>query len=118
VDERQIEIEKMHREDMLREKREYNRKARLAVMAALGGKCVKCGFSDARALQIDHVNNDGSSERNKANTAVYYKKVIESFFKGEKKYQLMCCNCNWIKRFEPGGDLESVSNAYIREKTR
>ncbi len=29
----------------------------------MGNKCVKCGFSDPRALQIDHINGDGMDNR-------------------------------------------------------
>ena len=68
---------------------EYRRKQRLAAIAILGGVCKKCGFSDVRALQIDHINGGGVKE---------LKKVIRSVLNKENKYQLLCANCNWIKR--------------------
>ena len=81
--------------------KEYLRKLRLSVLEALGGKCVKCGFFDSRALQIDHINGGGSKERKDRNyKRNFNKNVIQSFLKGENKYQLLCANCNWIKRFE------------------
>lgn len=64
-----------------------------------GGKCVRCGFSDIRALQIDHVGGGGVEELRKiTNRRTYYRNVLEQF--GTGKYQLLCANCNWIKRSE------------------
>jgi len=65
---------------------------------AMGGKCSKCGFNDYRALQIDHINGDGKKERKFICRDNYYPNVLKSFLAGEKRYQLLCCNCNWIKR--------------------
>ena len=42
--------------------RKLNLKWRLKVIDSLGGRCSRCGFNDVRALQIDHVNNDGNIE--------------------------------------------------------
>lgn len=57
----------------------------------LGKVCIKCGFSDWRALQIDHIN--GKGETTGFGT---YKEVI----KDPSRFQLLCSNCNWIKRHE------------------
>ena len=69
------------------------------VFKILGESCVNCGFSDKRALQIDHINGDGYLENRKRNAA-HYRKVVESVLREEKRYQILCCNCNWIKRHE------------------
>ena len=64
-------------------------------------KCVRCGFSDVRALVIDHVNGGGRQEREvtfKGAMYKYYKHVQENIATG--KYQLLCANCNTIKLFE------------------
>lgn len=79
--------------------REYFRKVREATLDLLGGKCLRCDFSDRRALQIDHVNGGGTKDKETIR-GVYYKSVINSFLEGEGKYQLLCANCNWIKRVE------------------
>lgn len=78
---------------------EYYRRLRMSVVEALGRKCVRCGFSDERALQIDHINGGGNKDK-KSFKNNYYKAVIKSFLAGENKYQLLCANCNWIKRVE------------------
>ncbi len=79
--------------------RNYRKLRRDKIIAYLGGKCVKCGFSDVRALQIDHINGGGSKERKvlKMNEGLFYKKVRED---ATGKYQLLCANCNWIKKHE------------------
>jgi len=92
---------KKYNETYHHKRKEYSRNLRRAVVEALGGKCVHCGFSDSRALQIDHINGGGSKERKERNyKGSYHKHVIESFLKQENKYQLLCANCNWIKREE------------------
>ena len=65
----------------------------------LGGKCIKCGFSDQRALQIDHINGGGNKDKLRHERDKYYRKIYESKF---NEYQLLCANCNWIKRYEKG----------------
>lgn len=81
--------------------RRYQRNIRKATIEALGGKCVRCGFDDARALQIDHINGGGSKERKERKyKGAFNKHVLESFLEGEERYQLLCANCNWIKREE------------------
>jgi RNase P subunit RPR2 len=75
-----------------------SKKLRLAVMAYLGNKCVKCGFTDLRALQIDHVNGGGNIERKKISWYLIYKKILSG--KYDSEYQILCSNCNQIKRIE------------------
>lgn len=73
---------------------------RSATLALLGGKCVQCGFSDVRALQIDHINGGGNKDRRSSGgPSTYYGIVQKSFSNGDGKYQLLCANCNMIKRF-------------------
>jgi len=82
--------------------RNYLRRLRIAVVSILGSKCVVCGFSDPRALQVDHINGGGQKEINTIHRNTYYGMVIKSVLNKENKYQLLCANCNWIKRVEKG----------------
>jgi len=68
----------------------------------LGNKCVRCGFSDIRALQIDHINGGGKRELSSEGFTRrnYHKIVRESVLNKVNKYQLLCANCNWIRRHE------------------
>lgn len=67
------------------------------IFALLGGKCTICGYVGT-ALQIDHINGCGKKEVAKAR-AQYYRLVLKSIKNDEKKYQLLCANCNWEKKF-------------------
>jgi hypothetical protein len=84
-----------------------NNKKRLAIIAFLGDSCVKCGFSDWRALQIDHVNGGGVKEYKeiKRCTSIFYKRIKSH----KEKYQLLCANCNWIKRYENNENFVRLS---------
>ena len=64
----------------------------------MGGVCVRCGFADARALQVDHINGGGTEERRHLSQ----KKVYARVYAHPNEYQLLCANCNWIKRAEEG----------------
>lgn len=76
-------------------------KFRMLVLEALGGKCARCGFTDTRALQIDHVNDDGCLEVNRMGTVPFYRMILRQMSEGTMtKYQVLCANCNWIKRYE------------------
>jgi hypothetical protein len=81
--------------------KKWNKRAyrilRADVITKLGGKCVRCGFSDIRALQVDHVNGGGRQEINSTDTRTYLLRILEN---NSGKYQLLCANCNWIKRSE------------------
>lgn len=72
---------------------------RAAALDHLGDKCATCGYcADPRALQIDHVNGGGrrsilSGERN----GVMYRAVVNDT---TGRFQLLCANCNAIKRNE------------------
>ena len=79
---------------------EYNRTLRKVSLETLGGKCVQCGFTDFRALQIDHINGNGTKDRKTLRGARFLTNVVRSFLNKENKYQLLCANCNWIKRYE------------------
>ena len=76
-------------------------KMRAKVIAELGGKCVRCGFNDPRALQIDHINGGGVKEIRSMRRYSYYL-MIHNLPEEERdaKYQCLCANCNWIKRAE------------------
>lgn len=81
---------------------ENARRRRREILEILGGSCVKCGFTDPRALHIDHVNGGGSKERKTYghSPSALLRKVRESLDSGKHTYQILCANCNYIKRSE------------------
>lgn len=78
--------------------RRYNRSLRKQVFIKLGDKCAICGFADPRALQIDHVFNDGYKERwEMRSQSQRMRKVLKD---NSGRYQILCANCNFIKKYE------------------
>jgi hypothetical protein len=74
---------------------------RTELLGLLGSKCVKCGFSDIRALQVDHIHGGGSKHLRRSGGSVsYYTAMIKAIKLGVDCYQLLCASCNWIKRYE------------------
>ena len=81
-------------------KRRRVARLRAECLTLLGGQCIKCGFSDERALCIDHVNGGGRYERRHTNNITYLRGILESIKAKENKYQCLCANCNSIKAVE------------------
>lgn len=81
--------------------KKWRNKIRNKLLGLLGNKCMKCGITDFRVLQVDHINGNGNKERRIiASCHEYHLYIINKVLKGSKDYQLLCANCNWIKRYE------------------
>ena len=94
----------------------YIKRSRYLVVGLLGGICVKCGFKDIRALQIDHVDGGGSQARKTKGTN--YSEIARDIKNGSKKYQLLCANCNWIKRDENNESTSHFSKLKYEQKPK
>ena len=85
--------------------RELHRKTRerirLAVLNALGGKCVRCGITDPRVLQINHLNGDG--RKDKHNGFLNTNRIYKGITTGERKdLNVLCANCNILYEYDLG----------------
>jgi hypothetical protein len=89
----------------------YQRGLRAAALAYLGNKCASpncrwlnldgsLGCTDSSILQIDHIAGGGNKERAVLKPKQQYKKILA----GSVDYQLLCANCNWLKRVAKGED--------------
>ena len=112
------EYKKRKKVEMLIYKKRYESRIRQELFDLLGRECKRCGFSDMRALQIDHINGDGYKDRGKCRgTSSHKRRILEAIKNGENRYQILCANCNWIKRcennehtrFKPSADTEKLS---------
>lgn len=77
------------------------------IFSILGTSCSKCGFSNPRALQIDHIRGGGNVQRKRMGGSTFY--TYLSKLPAEElraSYQVLCANCNWIKRYENGEGLK------------
>lgn len=74
-------------------------KRREFLLSFFGGKCCKCGFSDVRALHMDHrLGRNG--EKRLGNIDSRYSFVKNNPEEALRQYQLLCANCNFIKVYE------------------
>lgn len=91
-----------HRDAICESERQSKKRLRAAALALLGNTCKRCGFSDERALQIDHINGGGRKEARAIGGSDGICRKILRMEHPEYEYQVLCCNCNWIKRAENG----------------
>jgi len=85
--------------------KKYGKIERQKALVYLSGdppECRRCGFSDIRALQIDHINNDGFRERKNNKSKIRNSTFVLRLPREEalNKYQVLCANCNRIKYIE------------------
>lgn len=81
----------------LEKHKEYNKvrsqELRKLCVQNYGGKCVCCGQSNFKYLQLDHVDNDGKFHR-KETSNMYAWAVANNY---PKRLQLLCANCHQAK---------------------
>ena len=109
----QDEYRANHRDEINRRRRKYyvtNRtqirsvatrridKLKAELYNIFGKRCVQCGFDDVRALQLDHINGGGAQERRGKTAAQVWRNAINN----PEGYQMLCANCNSIKRYTHG----------------
>jgi hypothetical protein len=79
--------------------KDYYKVWRLRALALYEDKCARCGITDERVLDFDHIiaySTDKNQERNSYN-------IHRGLVDGEipkSEYQVLCRNCNHIKRLE------------------
>jgi hypothetical protein len=90
-------------------------KYRQTAIEHLGGKCIKCGFDDPRALEIDHIKGDGKSWRKVGDKNA--KRLMENILAAPvgETYQLLCCNCHRIKTLE-NGDMRRETDPLVKQR--
>jgi predicted HNH restriction endonuclease len=95
--------------------REYNARRRAETIEFYGGKCVRCEFSDIRALQVDHIHGGGKKERDAGRHGLFelWKITRDDPVMARATFQLLCANCNSIKRHE---NYEFKRSARLRKE--
>lgn len=99
---------KVHGDLIRQNRRNAYRILRLKVLKLLGNKCVNPynlphfdWNNDPNLLQIDHINGGGCKElRDSRDSKGYLRSIYHNILEGENKYQLLCPNCNWLKRIK------------------
>ena len=79
-------------------RRKNSAKMRLSAINACGGPvCKHCGDVDVRGLVLDHI--DGNGKKHRASLAGdKAQEMYKCAIKHPEKFQVLCANCNWIKR--------------------
>jgi hypothetical protein len=80
---------------------ESARRHRVELLKVLGGECLSCGFANQLALQVDHVNGNGSAHRRSVGNS-HACTLLRLVKENPDDYQLLCANCNVIKRHVNG----------------
>ena len=85
--------------------REYQRKLKLEVLGKYSPAitrvptCARCGNNDIRVLTLDHIYGKGTMHRKQVgNGSKFYCWIKRNKFPAG--FQVLCHNCNWIKRYE------------------
>src|ERR1019366_5403389 len=79
----------------------YKARVKRECFALYDSRCVRCGYDDARALQLDHVHSNPTEARGqygRGSTGLYL--AVLKGIKPQADYQCLCANCNMIKRLE------------------
>jgi len=67
--------------------------------------CLICGFNDLRALQLDHVNNDGAEHRREiGGHRRTWRWIVKNRYPAG--FQVLCANCHCIKTQDGDEALE------------
>jgi len=103
------EWNRTHREQVRESGRRTSKRLKEEILAVYGKECKRCGFSDIRALQVDHINGGGVQHRKqlKAEGISLYNWLKREGFPPD--FQTLCANCNWIKRVERGEQGRSAN---------
>jgi hypothetical protein len=108
---RKLHRDKINKDSAIRERGyRMNIKKNVVNHYSKGQMKCSCGFSDIRALSIDHINGNGAEERknlfgknNRQSSNRFYRWLIKQNY--PEGYQVLCANCQMIKRAE--SDRES-----------
>lgn len=101
------------REATKKHRREKLLRVKLHLQGLLGGSCQKCGNSDSRVLDFDHV--DPAAKQMLISQS--YSKPLAELEAEIAKCRLLCANCHRIATLESGG-YDSWKRRAFRNKNR
>ncbi len=84
---------------------EYRRGVKLDLLKHYSSgtmECAICGFSDIKALSIDHMNGGGAAHRREVGQGINFYRWLRKHGYPEG-YQVLCMNCQWVKRYDRNG---------------
>lgn len=99
-------LERRNSEKYKEHMRNIQKSVRIKLIEILGGKCSnpKClvsnGCEDIRCLQIDHIHGGGTNQLRTHGSYSVMKYYLNHLNEARADLQILCANCNWIKRAE------------------
>jgi len=95
----QMRIRRMKYPDTFRQqKMSYLQAMRQRLLDMYGTACAVCGYSDKRALTLDHINGDGAIERREFGERGVYRVALQEY--QPHRYRTLCMNCQFIEHKE------------------
>ena len=92
-------------------------KVRREIIQLLGGRCSRCGYDeDWRVFQVDHVKGFPTEDDRRISRNPY--RLRRDILNNPTKYQLLCANCNQIKRYQNHEHSNSNIYGYIAKPKR
>ena len=93
-------------------RKRYKLRIKQAVLEHYSAKkipvCEGCGEAGIHLLTIDHINENGAEERRrlgKKGGVEFYVWLVKNNFPAG--YQVLCYNCNWLKRYKENNSIRS-----------
>lgn len=80
----------------------HRARLRAEMVKAYGGKCMCCGESEPKFLQLDHIHNDGHVDRKRHKTSTKLFASLRRLGWPQDRHQLLCANCNFGKLMNGG----------------
>jgi len=80
----------------IKSRRKRDQARRQELFELLGNKCIGCGETDPIFFQVDHINNDASTDVVKCSVR------LRDYLAEPHRFQLLCANCNHAKRMNNG----------------
>lgn len=107
---RKVKPDKLSREELgsaigdikdILNKMSWKQRIRYLLLQKYGFRCRFCSNADYRVLQLDHIKGGGTQERkrNNHNVSKIYKMILDGLLPTEN-YQLLCANCNCLKKYD------------------
>lgn len=94
-------------------KHPYNWRKKLELIASLGGKCSCCGFSDVRALDIDHI--DPSKKVRHKSRGYNWSRRLKDWRSNHGNLRLLCANCHRLHTWEQRGFGDGITLTRLDE---
>jgi len=94
-----VEWGKKNRDKRSQYSRKYQKKMHGGVIEMLGGKCVICGITDKRVLQMHHKDGGGYKEFKRVGAYKLYRMILQGE-RSTEDLEVRCSNCNLIHAYE------------------